>query len=107
MIKDLKKISIEKEVPLWKRIAAELEGSTSKRRIVNLSKIDRYAKKDEVVIVPGKVLAMGELNKKVTIVAYNYSHSALEKIRESGSTAMTIRQLMDKNPKGKKVRIIG
>ena len=107
LITELKKTSIEKDVKLWKRIATELEGSTSKRRVVNLSKINKYTKPNETVIVPGKVLSMGDLNKKVTIAAYNFSKTALHKINLSGSKAISIHELVEQNPKANKVRIIG
>ncbi len=107
LIMELKKTSIEKDVKLWKRIAKELEGPTSKRRVVNLSRINKYSKNNDTVIVPGKVLSMGDLNKKVTIAAYNFSKSALQKINSSGSKAISINELVKQNPKGSKVRIIG
>ena len=107
LIMELKKTSIEKDVKLWKRIAKELEGPTSKRRVVNLSRINKYSKNNDTVIVPGKVLSMGNLNKKVTIAAYNFSKSALQKINSSGSKAISINELVKQNPKGSKVRIIG
>ena len=50
---------------------------------------------------------MGDLNKKVTIAAYNFSKSAIEKINSSGSKAISINELVKQNPKGSKVRIIG
>lgn len=107
LIKELKKASIEKDVLLWKRLASELEGPTSKRRAVNLSRIDRYSRENEAVVVPGKVLSMGTLNKKITVAAYNFSGNARQKIAESGSKAISIHDLLKSNPKGAKVRIIG
>ncbi|MBW2991963.1 50S ribosomal protein L18e [Candidatus Woesearchaeota archaeon] len=106
LITDLKKLSIEQNKKLWKRIASDLEKPTRSRRIVNLVKINKHAKEDETVIVPGKVLAGGDLTKKTTIAAYRFSDSALEKINKIGK-AITIKELMDNNPKGTKVRIIG
>ena len=107
LITELKKTSIEKDVKLWKRIATELEGPTSRRRAVNLSRINKYSKANDTVIVPGKVLSMGDLNKKVTIAAYTFSKTALDKINLSGSKAISINELVKQNPKGSKVRIIG
>jgi len=107
LIVELKKTSIEKDVKLWKRIASELEGSTAKRRAVNLSRIDKYSREDEIVIVPGKVLSMGNLSKKLTVAAYRFSGNALEKIKASGGKALNIEELLKKNPQGKNVRIIG
>lgn len=106
LITDLKRLSIEQNKKIWKRIASDLEKPTRSRRIVNLIKIDRYAKEDETVLVPGKVLAGGDLTKKTTIAAYQFSDSALEKINKIGK-AITIKELMETNPGGNKVRIIG
>jgi large subunit ribosomal protein L18e len=107
LIVELKKASIEKDVKLWKKIAVELEGPTNNRPAVNLSKIDKYARNNETVVVPGKVLSMGSLSKKITVAAYNFSKPAKEKITSSGGKAITIYDLLKDNPKASKVRIIG
>jgi len=107
LIRELKKKSIEKRVQIWKRIATDLEKPTKKRRIVNLSKINKYCNNNEIIAVPGKVLSMGELTKKVTVAAYNFSSKAKDKINSSGSKAISLQELIEQNPKGQKVRIIG
>jgi len=106
LIAQLKKTSIEQDVGLWKRLAADLEKPTKQRRVVNLSRIEKCSKDNEVVVVPGKVLSMGELNKKVTVAAFNFSAEAYQKINKVGK-AMTIDELVKKNPKGSNVKIIG
>ncbi len=106
LIVELKKASIKNDVNIWKRVATDLEGASSKRAIVNLTKIDKYAKEEETVLVPGKVLGMGILTKKITIAAYGFSGSALLKIKDSGSKIIPIEDLVKKNPKGTKVRIL-
>jgi large subunit ribosomal protein L18e len=107
MISDLKKKSIEQNVNLWKRLADDLSRSTRQRRIVNLMRIAQYAKQGEIVVVPGKVLGLGEISKKVDVAAFRFSGSAIDKIKQAGGTAISLRELMEKNPKGSKVRILG
>lgn len=107
LITELKKASIENDAKIWKVVATYLEGSNSRRPEVNLSKIDKYAKEGEIVLVPGKVLGMGELTKKLTICAYAFSSSALYKISQNGSKIISISDLIKKNPKGSKVRLLG
>ena len=107
LIHELKKASNQNDAGLWKRVALDLEKPTRQRRIVNLSKISRYCNEDEVVIVPGKVLGSGELTKKITIAAYQFSDQARDKIKEAKGTSIGIVELIKKNPKGQKVRIIG
>ncbi len=107
LIEELKTLSIEKNSGIWKRIATDLERPARNRRIVNLSRINRYANENEVLVVPGKVLASGPLDRKVTVAASNFSLAAVEKIKDAGGNTMTISELMKKNPEGKNVRIIG
>ncbi len=106
LVRSLKRLSIEKECKLWKRIASDLEKPSRSRRLVNVYKLDKYAKDGEVVLVPGKVCGEGELSKKITVAAFQFSESAREKIAKSGKV-MTIPELMKENPQGKKVRILG
>ncbi len=91
----------------WNRIASDLEKPTRQRRAVNLSKINRFTKENEIIVVPGKVLSSGELNHKLTIAAWQFSQKALEKINKKNAKAMTIQELMKTNIKEKRVRIIG
>lgn len=106
LIVDLRKKSTEEGVGIWKRIAKDLERPTRQRRVVNLYKINKYTKDGDFVIVPGKILATGELDHNVIICGFNLSDSAKDKIKSKGSF-MTIPELMKKNPKGKDIKIIG
>ena len=106
LIVELKRFGNEKGINLWKRIAEDLNRSTRERREVNISRINKYTKEGDIVLVPGKVLSMGELNKNVTVAGWRFSKSAEEKINRKGK-AITIQELMKQNPEGKKVRIMG
>ena len=88
--------------PIWKSVAKELSKNP---REVNLNRINRYTKNDDVVIVPGKVLGYGELDHKVTVVAYSFSKSAIEKINKNGK-AIDILEFA-KEGKTRGVKIIG
>ena len=107
LIENLKKQSFDNKSKFWKRISIEIARTGKNARVVNLSKIDKLAKEGETIIVPGKVLSMGNLTKKMTVVAYKFSETAKEKIKKSGAKTMNIEELMKINPKGKKVKIIG
>ena len=72
----------------------------------NLYKIDKHTRENEIALVPGKVLSIGNLNKKIKVAAFQFSDQAKEKINLIGK-AITIKELIQENPKGNKVRIIG
>ncbi len=107
LIETLKELALKENAPIWKRIAKELNKSTRQRRVVNLMKINKYVNENETAVVPGKVLSMGELTKKLTIAAFQFSEKAKEKIIKSGGKALTIEELIKQNPKGSNTRIIG
>jgi large subunit ribosomal protein L18e len=88
--------------PIWRDVARRLIRPCA----VNLSRINRYAKAGECVVIPGKVLSSGKLEKKITIGAFSFSKRAEEEIEKSGSKAITLLDLVRKNPKGKNIRIM-
>ena len=102
----LKKAALENDAPVWKRIASDLEKPTRARRLVNIYKLEKLVKDGDVVVVPGKVLGTGDFTKKITVAAYSFSEEAHKKISSKGH-ALTIKELVAKNPKGEKVRIMG
>jgi large subunit ribosomal protein L18e len=107
LVVDLCKFSNENKVDLWRRIAEDLTKPTRQRRLVNTFKINLTTKEGETIIVPGKVLGSGDINHKVNVAAFDFSSSAIEKIKNAKGNVMTIKELLEKNPKAKDVRIIG
>ena len=103
MIVSLKKAKKD----IWKRIASDLEKPRRNRRTVNISRINRYCGEKEIAVVPGKVLADGDLTKKITIAALVFSNSAKTKIEKAGGKAISIPELLQSNPDAKGVRILG
>lgn len=102
---DLYKQSNESKVNIWRRVADDLLVSTRNKKLVNLFTLDMNTKDGEVVVVPGKVLGTGDISRKLTVAAYSFSKSAVEKIKNAKGSAITIQELLQKNPKGKDVRV--
>ncbi len=107
LITELQKLGSERDAPIWGVVAFELSRSTRARREINLSRLSRVTNKDEVVLVPGKVLGTGELSHKLTIAALSASQNALAKIKQSGGKYVRIYELMHTNPEGSGIKIIG
>jgi len=106
-IRILYKAAKENNVDIWRAIAEELEKPRRQRRVVNISRINRYTVDGDVVVVPGKVLGSGNLDHKVTVAAIGFSKTAIEKIKASGGRAIHIIDLVKENPRGSDVKIIG
>ena len=102
----LRKASAKENAPIWK-VAREVLGKSTRSKVeVNIDRIGRFVKEGETALILGKVLSDGELKHKITVAAYSFSKVAKEKIYQIGK-AITVEELLEKNPKGKKVRIIG
>ena len=91
----------------WQRIVEDLKRPTRQRRVVNIYTIEKCAQKGETIIVPGKVLSVGTLSKNITIAALQFSADAQRKIVDAKGKIMTIPELLQQNPEGKNVRILG
>ena len=91
----------------WSCVAEDLQKPTRERRIVNVYKIDKYAQDGETILVPGKVLSVGTINKKVNVAAMSFSSEAKQKITQAKGKVLSIEELFQTNPEGKNVRIIG
>ena len=55
LISKLRKQSKEQDAPIWLDVADYLAKTRSQRVVVNISNINRYTEKADVVVVPGKV----------------------------------------------------
>jgi large subunit ribosomal protein L18e len=53
------------------------------------------------------LLGSGDVLGKPSVAAYSVSAGARSKIEAAGGRVLTIRELMDENPKGKGVMILG
>jgi large subunit ribosomal protein L18e len=107
LIASLRKESATQKAGLWSRIAQDLEMPTRKRRVVNLSRLNRFTKANETIIVPGKVLGSGMLEHSIVVAAFSFSQGAKERIEQAKGKCLTIPELLRQNPKGKDIRIIG
>ncbi len=107
LIEDLKKASKENKTEIWRSIARELSRSRKNRREVNIRRLNRYTSNNETAIVPGKLLGDGNLDHRVDVAAFKLTKGAKEKIEKSGGNTMSIQDLIKKNPKGSKIKIIG
>jgi len=106
-IDELKAASRKNDAPIWKSIAKKLEGPSRNWPIVNVSKIEYNADKNGKVVIPGKIMGSGTLSKKVTVSAYSFTKTAIQKIENAGGKCMIYNDFIKKNPTGKDVVVIG
>jgi large subunit ribosomal protein L18e len=87
-------------------MANEIEAPRRSHTTINVDELSRVVKNDQTVVVPGKVLGNGTIDKKVRISALQFSESAKVKISASGGTVVSMEQLLTENPKGSGITLI-
>ena len=97
----------ENHAPIWNTLIKMFRRSKQKRIAINLSKINRYSEKGDTVIVPGKVLGSGMINHPVYIAALSFSEVARTKILSIEGDCLTIPEIIEKNPLGSSIKILG
>jgi large subunit ribosomal protein L18e len=106
LISILRKTSKQQDAPIWADVADYLAHARRQRVAVNLSSINRNSEKADVVVVPGKILASGAVDHAMTVAAFEASDAAKAKLEAAKGKYISIQELLEKNPKGSKVKII-
>ena len=90
---------------IWKQVSKKLSGPRRNRIEANLIRINKKTKENDTIVIPGKILGIGDLDHKITIACVNWSTPAKTKIENSGSRLITIEELFEQNPEGKNVKL--
>jgi large subunit ribosomal protein L18e len=107
MAKDLKKASTKNDAPIWAKLAEYALKPSAARRDLNLNRIGQLTKENDVVVFPGKVLGTGNIPHKITLFSFSISNSAANKILNNGGKIISHSELVEQNPTGKGVVLLG
>ncbi len=105
-VNTLLEISRENNTPLWRDMARRISESRQGYADLNVGKISKMCNDGDIIVVPGKVLGSGYLEKKVKISAMDASEKALKKIKASGSEFVSLVELAKEVPDGKNLKIM-
>ncbi|PSQ38882.1 50S ribosomal protein L18e [Halobacteriales archaeon SW_5_70_135] len=105
LIADLKTAARESDAGVWADVAERLQKPRSTHAEVNLGRIERHAREEETIVVPGKVLGSGALRTEVIVAAVDFSGSAETKIDQVGEP-IRLEQALERNPEGANVRVV-
>jgi len=89
LIRQLEKLSDKTDKAIWEKVSEILSRPRRKRVAVNIGKINRLANDGEIIIVPGRVLGGGLLEKKLVVIAEGFSKTAWQKILDNGGKPYT------------------
>lgn len=107
LVRHLREQGKKHKASIWLDLAERLEAPRRSRAEINLSQLNRYTAEGNTIVVPGKVLAAGRLEHAISVASFKFSGAAKRKIIATGGKALTISQLLEQNPNGKDVRLMG
>ena len=107
MANDLKKASIKNDAPIWARLAEYALKPSVARRDINIYRIGQLTKENDTVVFPGKVLGTGDIPHKITLCSFSISNTAAAKILKRGGSIIGHLDLIEQNPTGKGVVLLG
>lgn len=90
----------------WFAVGKRLAVPRRERIVVNISRVRQNAVEGETIVVPGKLLGSGTMDKRVTVAAYHFSEIAAEKIKAAGGKLIVIEELLEKDIVGKKLKLV-
>ncbi|MEK6820379.1 MAG: 50S ribosomal protein L18e [Nanoarchaeota archaeon] len=90
----------------WLEIAGILSSPRRKKISVNIDEIDKNSKEGDTIIVPGKVLGTGDINKKIRVAALSFSLGAEKKLKERKCEIVSIEKEIKLNPEAKGIKIL-
>lgn len=94
------------KAPIWLKLRKLLESSGPKHE-VDLAKLSKLTEHGDIVIVPGKVLGMGNMDHNITLCAFSLSENAARKIVDADGKIFSVKEFVEEYPEGRKVKIIG
>lgn len=101
----LRRAARDHKAPLWASVAEALDRPRHQVRPVNVGHLARLVEAKSTVVVPGKLLAKGDLSAPLTVAAFHFSAAARQKIHAAGGTAVSLGELMKSHPDGSGVRL--
>lgn len=96
---------LAKKNSAWIEVASILSGPRRKRIDINLNDLNKFAKEGEKIIVPGKILSQGFINKKIEVIAFAFSERAEAKLKDAGCKSLNLLNEIKSNPDAKGIKV--
>ena len=106
-VKKIRTVSKTGNKNFWSNIEEMILRPRSRRPEVNIGKISKLTKENDIVLVPGKLLGDGILDHPVTVSALFASKSAIRKVQEAGGTYLPLTEFVDRFPDVSNIKVLG
>ncbi|MCS7146493.1 MAG: uL15 family ribosomal protein [Nitrososphaerota archaeon] len=91
----------------WAAVLKALESSSRRGRVLNIYQLNRVAPSSGGVLVIGKLLGLGVLERPLKVVAFDFSETAFRKILEAGGEAYYLEEYIERGGDGRGLVIVG
>ncbi|MEM0128590.1 MAG: 50S ribosomal protein L18e [Thermoplasmata archaeon] len=103
---ELRRAARDHSAPVWAAVARRLERGRHQVPPVRVGQLERASGGREVVVVPGTLLADGEIARPITVAAFRCSATARAKVHAAGGRVLTLHELLQWRPDGSGVTIV-
>ena len=105
---DLGKHAMQSKHAIYGVLSEALLSSTRTRAEINLHRLEQLATlhKGKILVVPGKILATGEITLPVEVAAFRYSASAKNKITAAKGKILSLQQLIEQKIPANKLVLV-
>jgi len=87
--------------PAWIEVAGILSRPKRNRMNANISELSG----ENTIIVCGKILSEGEVDKKIKVAALGFSEAAKEKLLKAGCEVSLLKDEIKNNPEAKNIEV--
>jgi large subunit ribosomal protein L18e len=108
LITEIEKHGKKTKQKIFLAIAEQLSKARRARVTVNLRKLSALATANakKVLVIPGKVLSIGEATAGMQVAALQYSKDAKQKIEKAKGKAMTLKELINSKAKPSEMTMV-
>ncbi len=105
---DLGKHGQQSKQAIYDVLSHALLSSTRTRAEINLHRLEQLAvlHKGKILVVPGKILATGEINTPVEVAAFRFSATAKAKITAAKGKMHSLQQLIEQKIPANKLVLV-
>ena len=106
LVVELRRAARAHDAAIWSTVADRLERPRHRVAPLNVGHLDRLSETNDTIAVAGKLLAGGQLSKRLTVGAFAFSAEARTQIHAAGGTALSLHDLLLARPDGAGVRLL-
>jgi len=94
------------KIKIWRAVSKILQKPRRNLAEINLMRLNKLTQKGDIVVIPAKVLGIGNMDHEITAGVFKISKLAYAKMKKANCNIMSLEELLEKYPFGSGIKII-